>query len=183
MSNKRRCLDSYALVGTTKAEFMCFKQQKRIPWNKIQLKFLYELKSLNHDNLTNFIGICYNDLDRFYVLHTLIERASLEDFIFDHDFNMDNTFKCAFIKDILKGLQYLHKSPIGYHGMLSLKTCLIDANWVLKMTHFGISTMLNELIEQDYLRALELIPQQCMIDFSFIILSLLHYPRILYVTV
>lgn len=68
----------------------------------MQLKFLYELKSLNHNNLTNFIGICYNDLDRFYVLHTLIERASLEDFIYDHQFNVDDTFKCAFIKDILK---------------------------------------------------------------------------------
>lgn len=104
LSNKRRQLDSYALVGTLKAEFICFKQYKRIPWNKAQLKFLYELKSLNHNNLTNFIGICYNDLDRFYVLHTLIERASLEDFIYDNQFNVDNTFKCAFIKDILKVL-------------------------------------------------------------------------------
>ncbi|VDM91327.1 unnamed protein product [Onchocerca ochengi] len=160
LSNKRRHLDSYALVGTLKAEFICFKQQKRIPWNKAKLKFLYELKSLNHNNLTNFIGICYNDLDRFYVLYTLIERASLEDFIYDQQFNVDDTFKSAFIKDILKGLQYLHKSSIGYHGMLSLKTCMIDTNWVLKLTNFGISSMLNELINQNYIRASELIPQQ-----------------------
>ncbi|VIO89452.1 Adenylate and Guanylate cyclase catalytic domain containing protein [Brugia malayi] len=160
LSHKRRQLDSYALVGTLKAEFMCFKQYKRIPWNKAQLKFLYELKSLNHNNLTNFIGICYNDLDRFYVLHTLIERASLEDFIYDQQFNVDDTFKCAFIRDILKGLQYLHKSSIGYHGLLSLKTCMIDTNWVLKLTNFGISTMLNELIDQNYIRTIELIPQQ-----------------------
>uniref|UniRef100_A0A1I7VAG3 guanylate cyclase n=1 Tax=Loa loa TaxID=7209 RepID=A0A1I7VAG3_LOALO len=139
LSYKRRQLDSYALVGTLKAEFMCFKQNKRIPWNKVELKFLYELKSLNQNNLTNFIGICYNDLDRFYVLYTLIERASLEDFIYDQKFNVDNTFKCAFIRDILKGLQYLHKSSIGYHGMLSLKTCMIDTNWILKLTNFGIS--------------------------------------------
>ncbi|KAM3727733.1 Receptor-type guanylate cyclase gcy-10 [Dirofilaria immitis] len=160
LNNKRRQLDSYALVGSLKAEFICFKQYKRIPWNKTQLKFLSELKSLSHNNLTNFIGICYNDLDRFYVLHALIERASLEDFIYDNQFNMDDTFKSAFIKDILKGLQYLHKSSIGYHGMLSLKTCLIDTNWVLKLTNFGISSMLNELINQNYIRAVELIPQQ-----------------------
>uniref|UniRef100_A0A0R3S5B4 guanylate cyclase n=1 Tax=Elaeophora elaphi TaxID=1147741 RepID=A0A0R3S5B4_9BILA len=159
LSNKRRQLHSYALVGTLKAEFMCFNQYKRIPWSKVQLKFLYELKSLNHNNLTNFIGICYNDLDRFYVLHTLIERASLEDFIYDHQFNVDNTFKCAFIKDILKGLQYLHKSSIGYHGMLSLKTCMIDTNWVLKLTNFGISTMLNELIEQNYILYITVAPE------------------------
>uniref|UniRef100_A0A1I8ELQ4 guanylate cyclase n=1 Tax=Wuchereria bancrofti TaxID=6293 RepID=A0A1I8ELQ4_WUCBA len=159
LSHKRRQLESYALVGTLKAEFICFKQYKRIPWNKAQLKFLYELKSLNHNNLTNFIGICYNDLDRFYVLHTLIERASLEDFIYDHQFNVDNTFKCAFIRDILKGLQYLHKSSIGYHGMLSLKTCMIDTNWVLKLTNFGISTMLNELIDQNYILYITVAPE------------------------
>ncbi|MCP9265164.1 Guanylate cyclase [Dirofilaria immitis] len=166
LNNKRRQLDSYALVGSLKAEFICFKQYKRIPWNKTQLKFLSELKSLSHNNLTNFIGICYNDLDRFYVLHALIERASLEDFIYDNQFNMDDTFKSAFIKDILKGLQYLHKSSIGYHGMLSLKTCLIDTNWVLKLTNFGISSMLNELINQNYIRAVELIPQQCKLNFN-----------------
>ncbi|CAG9537059.1 unnamed protein product [Cercopithifilaria johnstoni] len=159
LNSKRRQLDSYALVGTLKAEFMCFKKYKQIPWNKAQLKFLYELKSLNHNNLTNFIGICYNNLDRFYVLHTLIERASLEDFIYDQQFNVEDTFKCAFIKDIIKGLQYLHNSPIRYHGMLSLKTCMIDTNWVLKLTNFGISTMLSELIDQNYIRPLELIPQ------------------------
>ncbi|EJD75213.1 RGC/RGC protein kinase [Loa loa] len=158
LSYKRRQLDSYALVGTLKAEFMCFKQNKRIPWNKVELKFLYELKSLNQNNLTNFIGICYNDLDRFYVLYTLIERASLEDFIYDQKFNVDNTFKCAFIRDILKGLQYLHKSSIGYHGMLSLKTCMIDTNWILKLTNFGISSMLNELIDRNYIHISELIP-------------------------
>ncbi|EJW73302.1 hypothetical protein WUBG_15790, partial [Wuchereria bancrofti] len=44
--------------------------------------------------------------------------------------------------------------------MLSLKTCMIDTNWVLKLTNFGISTMLNELIDQNYIRTVELIPQQ-----------------------
>lgn len=38
---------------------------------------------------------------------------------------------------------------------------MIDANWVLKLTNFGISSMLKELIDQNYIRAAELIPQQC----------------------
>lgn len=68
---------------------------------------LCELKSLNHENLTNFLGICHNETDRFYTIYTLVERASLEDFIFDQDFNMDATFKSAFIKDIIKVSSFL----------------------------------------------------------------------------
>ncbi|VDM45911.1 unnamed protein product [Toxocara canis] len=102
LSNKRRTIESYALMGSAKAEFICLKQDKRIRWTKDQQKFLFELKSLNHENLTNFLGICCNEDDRFYILHTLVERASLEDFIFDHEFNMDATFRSAFIKDIIK---------------------------------------------------------------------------------
>uniref|UniRef100_A0A9J2Q887 guanylate cyclase n=1 Tax=Ascaris lumbricoides TaxID=6252 RepID=A0A9J2Q887_ASCLU len=181
LSSKRRTIELYALMGSAKAEFICLKQDKRIRWTKQQQKFLFELKSLNHENLTNFLGICYNDGDRFYILHTLVERASLEDFIFDHEFNMDATFRSAFIKDIIKGLQYLHKSQIGFHGMLSLRTCLIDANWVLKMTNFGISNMLHELIESEYLRMMELIPQQHYITVAPELLQNIHigrtYPR------
>ncbi|VDN60163.1 unnamed protein product [Dracunculus medinensis] len=165
-TNKRRAVETYALLGASKGEFICLKQCKRISWSKERAKMLCELKSLNHENLTNFLGICHNETDRFYTIYTLVERASLEDFIFDQDFNMDATFKSAFIKDIIKGLLYLHKSPIGYHGMLSLKTCLIDSNWVLKMTCFGISTLFYELIKDEYLKTMEIISHKYYINIA-----------------
>jgi len=37
---------------------------KQIYWDKIELHFIFELKKLNHDNLTTFMGICYNDGDK-----------------------------------------------------------------------------------------------------------------------
>ncbi|KAJ1351520.1 hypothetical protein KIN20_007544 [Parelaphostrongylus tenuis] len=112
------------------------------------------MRQLNHDNISTFLGICVNELDNFYILYALIDRASLEDFIKDPDFPIDDLFRSAFLRDILKGLQYLHKSPIRCHGLLLTKNCLVDSNWVLKLTHFGVVGMLHEFIEGGVLRSL-----------------------------
>uniref|UniRef100_A0A0K0D6E2 guanylate cyclase n=1 Tax=Angiostrongylus cantonensis TaxID=6313 RepID=A0A0K0D6E2_ANGCA len=142
------------LLGTTKAEFIALAHVQKIKWTKAELKFLYEMRQLNHDNLSAFLGICVNELDNFYILYALIDRASLEDFIKDPDFPIDDLFRSAFLRDILKGLQYLHKSPIRCHGLLLTKNCLVDSNWVLKLTHFGVVGMLHEFIEGRVLRSL-----------------------------
>lgn len=78
--NKHRVLHTYALIGTTKSEFTMLKQLKKIKWKKTELEFILELKRLNHDNLTNFLGIYYNENDKFYLCHNLIERGTLEVF-------------------------------------------------------------------------------------------------------
>ncbi|KAH7723899.1 Protein GCY-27 a [Aphelenchoides avenae] len=158
LSSNRRVITAYAIVGTAKAEFTSLKQCKKIRWDKEELKFIFELKRVNHDNLTTLLGICYNEGDMFYLCHNMIERASLEDFVNDQDFNMDNTFKSAFLRDTLKGVQYLHKSAIGFHGLLTLFNCLVDANWVLKLTNFGITNMLNKAIEREQLKLIEFVP-------------------------
>lgn len=157
LSSKRRFIHAYAIVDTTKAEFLQLRQLKKIVWSKPEIKFITELKKISHDNLTNFLGVNYNDTDKFYMLSTLVDRASLEDFVDDPDFTLDITFKSAFIRDILKGLQYLHKSYIGYHGLLNIQTCLIDANWVLKLSNFGITNILHNLIQDEVLKNIELI--------------------------
>uniref|UniRef100_A0A183C7C8 guanylate cyclase n=1 Tax=Globodera pallida TaxID=36090 RepID=A0A183C7C8_GLOPA len=100
--SKRRQLQAYALIGTNKAEFIALRQIKSISWEKTDLRFIFELKRLNHDNLTTFMGISYNEGDRFYMCHSLVERGTLEDYINDFDFQLDNTFRSAFLRDILK---------------------------------------------------------------------------------
>ena len=80
--SKRRIVSAYALIGTTKAEFTMLRQLKKVGWKKPQFRFISELKRINHDNLATFIGICYNDGEHFYILHSLIDRASLDVSIF-----------------------------------------------------------------------------------------------------
>ncbi|CAD5233744.1 unnamed protein product [Bursaphelenchus xylophilus] len=156
--SKRRVVAAYALLGAAKAEFMVLKQMKKIRWNKLEMNAITELKRINHDNMTTFLGICYNEGDKFYVLHSLVERASLEDFINDQDFIMDTTFKSAFLRDIINGLQYLHKSTVGFHGLLNPANCLIDGNWVLKLNNFGLVNVLNAAIEREQIKLTEIIP-------------------------
>ncbi|PAV85020.1 hypothetical protein WR25_04471 [Diploscapter pachys] len=146
LTSKRRTITSYALMGTVKAEFLFYRQFKRIRWTKPELRYLTELKALNHDNITKFIGLSCNDSADVYILYGLVERATLEDFIYDSDFSLDFTFKSAFARDILRGLQYIHKSSIVAHGMLSVQTCMIDANWVLKLTNFGVSSLIHNFM-------------------------------------
>jgi hypothetical protein len=64
----------------------------------------------------------------------------------------------------------LHKSPIGYHGLLNLQTVLIDSNWVLKLTNFGIVNMLNKAITRGQLKLIELIPMTSRVFFSILFL-------------
>lgn len=71
-------MTAYALIGTTKAEFTVLRQLRKMYLDKPELKYIFELKRLNHDNLTNFLGISYNDDDRFYLCHNLVERGTLE---------------------------------------------------------------------------------------------------------
>ncbi|KAF8382413.1 hypothetical protein PRIPAC_71555, partial [Pristionchus pacificus] len=137
----------YALIGTVKAEFVALKQVRRIRFSEEDMKFLMNLKRVSHDNLAPFIGVGFNQGNVFYVMNALVERASLEEFIKDQEFNMDETFKSAFMRDICRGLSYLHKSAVGYHGLLNLGNCLVDGNWVLKLSQFGYSKMLHKLIQ------------------------------------
>ena len=38
---------------------------------------------------------------------------------------------------MLKGMAYVHSSPINLHGNLTSAKCLIDSRWVCKVTEFG----------------------------------------------
>ncbi|VDL72426.1 unnamed protein product [Nippostrongylus brasiliensis] len=49
---------------------------------------------------------------------------------------------------LILGLEYLHASAIGYHGALSTWSCLIDRNWMIKLTDYGIADPLERWEKQ-----------------------------------
>jgi hypothetical protein len=81
--SKRRQLQAYALIGTNKAEFIVLRQMRKINWDKADLRFIYEIKRLSHDNLTTFMGICYNDGDRWVhkLLIACVDDCQQRDFL------------------------------------------------------------------------------------------------------
>ena len=40
---------------------------------------------------------------------------------------------------MLQGMEYIHKSPLKFHGRLKSSNCLLDSRWVVKITDYGLS--------------------------------------------
>ena len=36
-------------------------------------------------------------------------------------------------------MEYIHKSPLKYHGRLKSSNCLLDSRWVVKITDYGLA--------------------------------------------
>lgn len=51
-------------------------------------------------------------------------------------------FEGLFLRDILKGLEYIHASAIDFHGNLTLHNCMLDSHWIVKLSGFGVNRLL-----------------------------------------
>ncbi|WAR01746.1 ANPRA-like protein [Mya arenaria] len=63
------------------------------------------------------------------------------DVIKNEDINLDTMFKLSITVDICQGLDYIHKSPMKYHGNLKSSNCVIDSRWVCKLTDFNLQKL------------------------------------------
>jgi len=62
----------------------------------------------------------------------------LQDILDNEEVKLDNMFIASLVSDILHGLQYLHDSPLRFHGNLKTSNCLVDSRWVVKVADFGL---------------------------------------------
>uniref|UniRef100_A0A914YU24 Guanylate cyclase n=1 Tax=Panagrolaimus superbus TaxID=310955 RepID=A0A914YU24_9BILA len=106
------------------------------------------MKQFVHDNLNPFLGMAFNEKDEMLLLWKFCSRGTVQDIIYNDDVNLDSKFHAAFVRDITMGLEYLHVSPIGYHGSLTPWSCLIDRNWMVKLTDYGIAAPLEKWEKQ-----------------------------------
>ncbi|XP_076466014.1 atrial natriuretic peptide receptor 1-like [Babylonia areolata] len=101
---------------------------------------LKAMKELNHENLLSFIGLCVDE--RFpCILTAYCAKGSLQDLIENDDINLDWTFKISLVNDLVNGMNYLHSSPIRFHGRLKSSNCLVDNRWILKVADFGLEAL------------------------------------------
>ncbi|GFS19973.1 guanylate cyclase, partial [Elysia marginata] len=42
------------------------------------------------------------------------------------------------LQQLNKGLEYIHKSAVNYHGNLKSSNCVVDSRWTCKLTDFGV---------------------------------------------
>lgn len=55
----------------------------------------------------------------------------------------DWTMRAAFLEDILNGLLFLLKSPIGSHGRLTSECCHIERRFVVRLSDYGLPGFFN----------------------------------------
>ncbi|CAI5449571.1 unnamed protein product [Caenorhabditis angaria] len=143
MSNMSSFVKHHAVVGTnTHASFHLYPQRRPIVFGRQDLQLLSQMKQAVHDNLNPFLGMSFNEKEEMTVLWKFCSRGTVQDIIYNNEVVLDSKFHGAFIRDITLGLEYLHSSIIGYHGSLTPWACLIDRNWMVKLTDYGIANPL-----------------------------------------
>ncbi|CAH1158530.1 unnamed protein product [Phyllotreta striolata] len=129
---------SYAITGLYKGNMVAVKyyQDLKIELNRTNLYELKAMKDLSNDNLVKFYGACF-DIPNC-VLNEYCSRGSLQDTLENDDVKLDWMFRISLIMDLVRGMHYLHRSPIKYHGALKSSNCLVDSRFKLKIADFGL---------------------------------------------
>ncbi|KAI6225441.1 Guanylate cyclase [Aphelenchoides fujianensis] len=134
----------HAIIGTnTHASFHMYPQRRPISFNRDDLQLLTQMKQMIHDNLNPFLGMSFNERDEMLILWKFCSRGTVQDIVYNDELALDAQFHGAFVR-----LEYLHASAIGYHGSLTSWCCLIDRNWLVKLTDYGIANPLERWEKQ-----------------------------------
>ncbi|KAI6221063.1 Guanylate cyclase [Aphelenchoides besseyi] len=150
MSNMSTGNKLHAILGiNTHAVFHKYPQRRPIRFGRDDLMLLTQMKQAIHENLNPFLGMAFNEKDVMLIVWKFCSRGTVQDIIYNKSMVLDEKFHAAFVRDITLGLEYLHLSPIGYHGSLTPWACLIDRNWSVRLTDYGIANPLERWEKQD----------------------------------
>ncbi|XP_053684582.1 receptor-type guanylate cyclase Gyc76C [Sabethes cyaneus] len=129
----------FAPLGIYKGQLYAIKnvRKKSIDITRELKKELKLLRDMRHDNLNAFIGAC-TDPPNICIITEYCPRGSLKDVLENDVVKLDNMFTASLVGDILRGMTYLHESPLRFHGSLRTSNCLIDTRWAVKLSDFGL---------------------------------------------
>uniref|UniRef100_A0A8C1TM95 Guanylate cyclase n=1 Tax=Cyprinus carpio TaxID=7962 RepID=A0A8C1TM95_CYPCA len=126
---------------------VCFLNLRSTHLSSELLAELKHCRDLTHYNLCKFIGAALETLQPF-ILTEYCPKGSLQDILKNESIKLDWTFKYSLMLDIVKGMDYLHHSPLHCHGHLSSSSCVVDSRFVLKVTDFGLNAVRRSDSEQ-----------------------------------
>ncbi|XP_052458767.1 atrial natriuretic peptide receptor 1 isoform X3 [Carassius gibelio] len=119
---------------------VCFLNLKNPHLSSELLAELKQCRDLTHYNLCKFIGAAL-DTPQPFILTEYCPKGSLQDILKNESIKLDWSFKFSLMLDIVKGMDYLHHSPLHFHGHLSSANCVVDSRFVLKVTDFGLNML------------------------------------------
>lgn len=138
-------------VGTYKGNRVAIKRIDCVSENlsRSLMLELKRMKDLQHDHLVKFFGACL-DPKRSFILTEYAPKGSLRDILEDdQQYQLDLMFKMSLMHDIIRGMHFLHNSDIKSHGNLKSSNCVVDSRFVLKITDFGLHSLMRKTIEND----------------------------------
>ena len=137
---------TYADVGVTKGHsprLIAYKKINRfgrVVLTKEEEQLASVLIGLKHPNVVKFEGLIRDITGLNYSLRLseYVNKGSLYDLLQDHQTmpSISLDMKLCFIKDIINGMAYIQRSPLGHHGRLTSRNCLVDARFQLKISDF-----------------------------------------------
>ncbi|XP_068230068.1 uncharacterized protein [Palaemon carinicauda] len=114
-----------------------FNHQGNFEVRNKSITLLKQMHDLRHENVNGFLGMLCDPVRPGFVFE-YCSRKSLEDVIRQEDIKLDWSFRLSLLTDLVRGMRYLHGSPLRHHGRLTSRNCVIDARWVLKVTDYGL---------------------------------------------
>jgi len=124
---------------------------KKIPANKIEDQFISELYheanlmlKIRHPNVLVFLGVC-TVKPNICIVTEIMSRGSLYDVLHDENIDIENEHLRRFAIDTSRGMAYLHGSRI-IHRDLKSHNLLVDHNWCVKVSDFGLSRRIEDQI-------------------------------------
>ncbi|XP_043863244.1 uncharacterized protein LOC6573483 [Drosophila mojavensis] len=120
-------------------------QLKEIPLNgsaelrSKAMDLLVMAHGLRHENINPLIG-WLSDPSRTAMVFDYCSRGSLQDVLIMDEIKLDWSFRLSLLTDLVRGMRYLHASPLRIHGALTSRNCVVDARWVLKITDYGLNS-------------------------------------------
>uniref|UniRef100_A0A6B2L3M2 Protein kinase domain-containing protein n=1 Tax=Arcella intermedia TaxID=1963864 RepID=A0A6B2L3M2_9EUKA len=94
---------------------------------------------LNHPNLLLFMGACL-DAGSYKIVMEWAANGSLQSLILDKKIKLSFTRKITMLKDICKGMNWLHTSkPPVLHLNLKPSNILLSSNYTIKIADYGLA--------------------------------------------
>ncbi|XP_033105944.1 atrial natriuretic peptide receptor 1-like [Anneissia japonica] len=130
----------FTVIGYYKGNIVAVKrvEKPKIELNRTIRTEMKKMREIQHDHVTKFVGACI-DSPNISIMTEYCPKGSLQDILENETIELDDMFKCSIMYDIVKGMHYLHNSPLETHGNLKSSNCVVDSRFVVKLTDFGLT--------------------------------------------